>query len=442
MLDMDKLPQFVTFKTTGGFEIDYANKKSYHDVRAFIKESLASSVHVLNAESYAVAVKSGELWILLKIRRTKQLYKNPQTLANKKTYHDVRAFIKESLASSVHVLNAESYAAAVKSGELWIWCPPCLRLIGEYRTLHSLINKNDELLSKLKIGLIDCQKYSSICQQASVQSYPTSALYTPDGKVHKFVGHHAAATVLEMIDNALNPAVDELTPDQFVQLVEGRGSDETWVVDFFAPWCGPCQQLAPELQKAARALRAYDERVHVGSVDCQAYGQFCSKQGVNSYPSVRLYPAVNTKRRTQAYYPYPQNMWRNADTIQRWVFGMLPSIVTSLGNDYWTTVLDSDEPWIVDFYAPWCGHCVQFSPVYEQIAKVLDGKVKCAKVDCDQWPGVCQGAQVQAYPTVRFYKGRQGGRRQDVWGLQIQAQDKDTIVNVVESQLAQLHDEL
>ncbi|RCN39571.1 thioredoxin [Ancylostoma caninum] len=145
--------------------------------------------------------------------------------------------------------------------------------------------------------------------------------------------------------------------------------------------------------------------------------------------------------------PYPQNMWRNADTIERWVFGMLPSLVTQLGNDYWTTltvsctyedrvlwpfakarvrllvrydffshyssiiiqVLDADEPWIVDFYAPWCGHCVQFAPVYEQIAKALDGKVKLAKVDCDQWPGVCQGAQVQAYPTVRFYRGRQRG---------------------------------
>ncbi|CAJ0595479.1 unnamed protein product [Cylicocyclus nassatus] len=391
MLDMTKLPQFVTFKTTGGYEIDYASKKTYHDARAFIKESLASTVHVLDEEAYAAAVRSGELWIV-------------------------------------------DYFAP--------WCPPCLRLIGEYHRLHFLINQNDEVLSKLKIGLIDCQKYNYICQQAGVSSYPTSALYTLDGKVHKFIGHHAAQTVLELIDNALNPAVDELTPDQFVQLVDGRNSDETWVVDFFAPWCGPCQQLAPELQKAARALRDYDEKVHVGSVDCQAYAQFCSQQGVNAYPSVRLYPAVNTKRRMQAYYSYPQNMWRNSDSIQRWVYGMLPSLVTNLGNDYWTTVLDSDEPWLVDFYAPWCGHCVQFSPVYDQIAKALDGKVKCAKVDCDQWPGVCQGAQIQAYPTVRFYKGRQRGKRQDVWGLQIQAQDRNTVVQVVESQLEQLHDEL
>ncbi|ETN75942.1 protein disulfide-isomerase domain protein [Necator americanus] len=390
-LDIQKLPQFVTFKTTGGYEIDYVNKKSYHDVRAFIKESIASPLHVLNEETYNAAINSKELWII-------------------------------------------DYFAP--------WCPPCLRLIGEYRRLHSMINRADEVLSKIKIGLIDCQKYNQICRNDGVQSYPTSALYTLDDRIHKFVGYHAAATMLELIDNALNPAVDELTPEQFTELVDGRKEDETWLVDFFAPWCGPCQQLAPELQKAARALRSYDERVHVGSVDCQAYSQFCSKQGVSSYPSIRLYPAVNSKRRVQAYYPYPQNMWRNADTIERWVFGMLPSLVTSLGNDYWTTVLDSDEPWIVDFYAPWCGHCVQFSPVYEQIAKALDGKVKLAKVDCDQWPGVCQGAQVQAYPTVRFYRGRQGGKRQNIWGMQLQTQHKDTIVQTVLNQIRESHDEL
>ncbi|KAK6053788.1 hypothetical protein COOONC_08707 [Cooperia oncophora] len=64
LLDIRKLPQFVTFKTTGGYEIDYVNKPSYHDVSAFIKESLASPLHVLSVEEYDSALRSGELWII------------------------------------------------------------------------------------------------------------------------------------------------------------------------------------------------------------------------------------------------------------------------------------------------------------------------------------------------------------------------------------------
>ncbi|VDO71546.1 unnamed protein product [Heligmosomoides polygyrus] len=393
VLDVRKLPQFVVFKTTGGYEVDYANKPSYHEAAAFIKEAMASPVHVLNREAYESAVNSGELWII-------------------------------------------DYFAP--------WCPPCLRLISEYRRLDSVIDKKDEVLSKLRVGLVDCEKYKDICSKVKVNSYPTSALHTPDGRVHNFVGSHSVTTLLELIDNALNPAVEELSPEDYKRLVVGREGDATWVVDFFAPWCGPCQQLAPELQKAARALRQFDERIHVGSVDCQAHSTFCRQQSVSAYPTIRLYPATNKQRRMQPFYDYPQNMWRNSDTIQRWVFGMLPSLVTSLGNDYWTTVLDSSEPWLVDFFAPWCGHCVQFAPVYEQIAKALDGKVKLAKVDCDQWPGVCQGAQIQSYPTVRFYKGQRDGRRQGVRGLHLQTQDKDTIVRLVLEQVELLsgHDEL
>lgn len=49
--------------------------------------------------------------------------------------------------------------------------------------------------------------------------------------------------------------VIELTPSNFNKLV--INSDEIWIVEFFAPWCGHCKSLVPEYTKAATALKVY-----------------------------------------------------------------------------------------------------------------------------------------------------------------------------------------
>lgn len=52
---------------------------------------------------------------------------------------------------------------------------------------------------------------------------------------------------------ASNSAVIDLRPNNFDNLV--LNSDHIWVVEFYAPWCGHCQQLTPEYDKAATALK-------------------------------------------------------------------------------------------------------------------------------------------------------------------------------------------
>jgi DnaJ family protein C protein 10 len=58
-------------------------------------------------------------------------------------------------------------------------------------------------------------------------------------------------------------------------------------------------------------------------------------------------------------------------SLRQWLFGFIPSTVEELTPDsFQHRVLDSDEPWLVDFYAPWCGHCVVFAPEFQIIAQV------------------------------------------------------------------------
>lgn len=73
-------------------------------------------------------------------------------------------------------------------------------------------------------------------------------------------------------------------------------------------------------------------------------------------------------------------------------------------SDFDTEVLKSTEPVLVDFHAEWCGPCKAMAPALEAVATELKGKVKIAKVDVDENPGITQRFHIQAMPTLMIFK--------------------------------------
>lgn len=67
-------------------------------------------------------------------------------------------------------------------------------------------------------------------------------------------------------------------------------------------------------------------------------------------------------------------------------------------------VLQGSGPVLVDFWAEWCGPCKQLSPVLDELAKEMEGKVTVAKVNIDQNPESPQKYGVRGIPTLILFK--------------------------------------
>ena len=83
------------------------------------------------------------------------------------------------------------------------------------------------------------------------------------------------------------------------------------------------------------------------------------------------------------------------------------SDVLDLTTDNFDTTLTENPVVLVEFFAPWCGHCKTLAPKFDQAAAQLKGIAPLAKVDCTAQEQVCSRFGVRGYPTVKLFRDGQ-----------------------------------
>lgn len=349
-------------------------------------------------------------------------------------------------------LTAETFEVAIKGNNHFVmffapWCGHCKRLHPLWEQLAELLNVKDE--PRVVIAKVDCTQQKALCGEYEISGYPTLLFFKVGEKEGvKFKGARDMPTLTEFINQQLNdeqtneiptkektegePTADphrmlELTEENFARHV----SSGNHFVKFYAPWCSHCQRLAPTWEQLSETLRA-DNKVSISKVDCTVYRPLCQDFEVKGYPTLLW---IEDGKKIEKY-----SGGRDLDTLKSYVDKMLGNAAEAQGapkaepepdklkalqlnGENFSSTIESGVNF-VKFYAPWCGHCRNLSPTWDQLAEKFhaSGKaVKIAKVDCtaSESKVLCAEQQVEGYPTLFAYKSGQklpeydGGRSLD-----------------------------
>ncbi|XP_029314163.1 protein disulfide-isomerase A4 [Cottoperca gobio] len=192
------------------------------------------------------------------------------------------------------------------------------------------------------------------------------------------------------------------TNNNYDTFMEGK---DTVLVEFYAPWCGHCKQFAPEYEKIAQALKENDPPIPVAKVDATVANEIAGRFEVSGYPTIKIikngeaveYEGARTEKAIVARVKeVAQPDWKPP-----------PEATLVLTKDNFDETVNNADIILVEFYAPWCGHCKNLAPVYEKAAKELSQRsppIPLAKVDATIESEIATRFEVTGYPTIKIFR--------------------------------------
>jgi protein disulfide-isomerase A6 len=151
-------------------------------------------------------------------------------------------------------------------------------------------------------------------------------------------------------------AVLDLIPKNFDKVVLQSGKPA--LVEFFAPWCGHCKNLAPVYEELGQAFAHIEDKVSIAKVDADANRDLGKRFGIQGFPTLKWFDGVSDV-------PEDYKGGRDLESLTAFVEGKIgakakgakkePSDVELFTDASFKTLVGSDKDVFVAFTAPWCG---------------------------------------------------------------------------------------
>lgn len=214
-------------------------------------------------------------------------------------------------------------------------------------------------------------------------------------------------------------SIKELSEDSFKEKV--LDAPTYWIIKFYAPWCGHCKAMVEDWVKVSNSLMGI---IKVGTLDADKYKSLAGSMGVQGFPTIMLFGLDKKK-------PVTYDGARTAEGITRFVMKQLRiialsklglkdsdesaesesgddsssgQVVTLTEQNFESTIRGSKDHWMVEFFAPWCGHCKNLAPHWAEAARTLKGTaMKFAAVDATVHQSLASKFGLTGYPTIKYF---------------------------------------